>query len=324
MTPSCRDILEEPRIAPPKATLQSLGADASQVRQRRLPVALLPAGDERLAHASDPRELALGDAKNGDSNCAQLVHANCHMPTVLTNQYRRHSIWHGAVDMPLVIKRSMDVSAVLQAVMKATGWSQEELAHNLNVGQSAVSHWLRGSRVPGGLNIERIRQLAIDVRVIPAGPPSPSARPPNQVAIMGRVGAGALIDVEYDQSAEGHDSVELPFSYPDPIVAFEIEGDSQLPVYEPGAVIVCLRDQVRATDHYLGMPVVVRLASGERYLKRLARGSSKGRYNLESWNARPIEDVRVEWVGEIIATVNRTAIRRIEPLHQNDEKVRLR
>lgn len=206
----------------------------------------------------------------------------------------------------------MDVSAVLRAVMKAKGWSQEELAHELDVGQSAVSHWLRGSRMPGGLNLERIRQLGIGAHVIEREPLTANTAP-----LMGRVGAGAEIDVAFEQvPADGYDLVELPFSFPDSVIAFEVEGDSMLPAYEPGEVIVCLRDQVRATDHYLGERVVVRLATGERYLKRLTRGFRKGTYNLESWNARTIEDVRVEWVGEIIAAVNPSAVRRIERRHQ--------
>lgn len=212
----------------------------------------------------------------------------------------------------MVITDTMDVSAVLQAVIKATGWSQEELAHRLDVGQSAVSHWLRGSRMPGGLNLERIRQLGIEVQIIPREAP-----PSNQAALMGRVGAGAEIEVEHEQPPpEGYDLVELPFTFPDPVIAFEVAGDSMLPVYEPGEVIVCLRDQVRSTDHYLGRRVVVRTLGGRRFIKRLMRGSRKGFYNLDSWNAQTKEDVRIEWIGEIVATVpNRGAIR-AQPVRQ--------
>lgn len=198
------------------------------------------------------------------------------------------------------------MSAILQAVMRAKGWSQEELAHELDVGQSAVSHWLRGSRTPGGVNIERIRQLGIAVHIIPApGVPTTTSAP-----VMGRVGAGAEIDVEHEQApSDGYDLVELPFYFPHPVIAFEVAGDSMLPVYEPGEVIVCLRDQVRSTDSYLGQRVVVKTASGRRFIKRLMRGSKKGVFNLDSWNALTMEDVKLEWVGEIVAAVpNRRAI----------------
>lgn len=193
--------------------------------------------------------------------------------------------------------------------MRTRDWTQEELADAIPTTQSNVSRWL-GGREPRGRNMERIRELAVGSGVIEREPV-----PTNHAPIIGRVGAGALIEVDFDQSEDGYDSVELPFSYPDPIVAFEVSGDSQLPVYEPGEIVVCLRDQVRAADLYLGLPVVVRISTGERYLKRLARGSAKGKYNLESWNARTIEDVRIEWVGEIIGSVSRTAVRRVERRH---------
>lgn len=206
----------------------------------------------------------------------------------------------------------MDVPELLQAIRAARGWTQEELADALESGQSSVSRWEKGGGVPYGRTMERVRELARESGIVEREPV-----PSNQAPLMGRVGAGALIDVEFEQPPpEGYYTIELPFSFPDPVVAFEVDGDSQLPAYEPGQVIVCLRDQVRATDHYLGERVVVRLSTGQRFLKRLARGAKKGIYNLESWNARTIEDVRIEWVGEIIATVNPGMVRRIERRHK--------
>jgi len=210
------------------------------------------------------------------------------------------------------MNRGMDLNAILSGIMQARGWNQDELADHLETTQATVSRWLGGAEPKGG-NMERIRQLAIESGVIAREPVTS-----NQAPLMGRVGAGALIDVEFEQPPpDGYYTIELPFSFPDPVIAFEVEGDSQLPAYEPGQVIVCLRDQVRSIDHYLGERVVVRLSTGQRFLKRLARGSKKGTYNLESWNARTIEDVRIEWVGEIVAVVNPGMIRRVERRHRN-------
>lgn len=157
--------------------------------------------------------------------------------------------------------------------------------------------------------MERIRALALESGVIERQP-----RPANQAQLVGRVGAGAEIMIEHEQApADGYDVVELPFTFVDPVIAFEVIGDSMLPVYEPGEVIVCLRDQVRSTDSYLGKRVVVRTVGGRRFIKRLMRGSRRGFYNLDSWNARTIEDVRLEWVGEIVAAVpNRSAVLKMD------------
>lgn len=202
----------------------------------------------------------------------------------------------------------MEVNAILRAIMLARGWNQDELADHLETTQATVSRWLAGAE-PKGRNMERIRALAMELGIIERPPPSV----PNQAPIMGRVGAGAEIEVEYEQPpADGYDLVELPFSFPEPVIAFEVTGESMLPVYEPGEVIVCLRDQVRSTDSYLGRRVVVRTVGGRRFIKRLMRGSKKGLYNLDSWNARTIEDVRIEWVGEIVAAVpSRTTIQAV-------------
>ena len=208
--------------------------------------------------------------------------------------------------MRLRMFRSMDLPHIIRAIMAARDWSQEEFAGELETSQATVSRWLAGAE-PKGRRMERIRQLALESGVLEREPDRT-----NQAPLMGRVGAGAEIWVEYEQPPpDGYDAVELPFSFPDPVIAFQVEGDSMLPAYEAGEVIVCLRDQVRATDHYLGQRAVVLTAAGERYLKRIVRGPKKGLYNLESWNARTIEAVRIEWVGEIIATVVPGAIRRI-------------
>jgi repressor LexA len=219
-------------------------------------------------------------------------------------------------DIPVRIFSGMDVNATLRGIMQARGWNQDELSDRLGTTQATVSRWLAGAE-PKGRNMERIRELALESGVIERARVAS-----NRAPLMGRVGAGAEIDVEFEQApADGYDTVELPFAFPDPIVAFEVEGDSMLPAYEPGEVIVCLRDQVRSTDHYIGQRVVVRTSTGERYIKRLARGRSRGTYDLESWNARTIEDVRVEWVGEIVASVNPAMVRRVEQSHRRAKYV---
>src|SRR6201991_3046742 len=66
----------------------------------------------------------------------------------------------------------------------------------------------------------------------------------NSVPIMGRVGAGASIEPEYEQvPPEGLGEVELPFPCYDETIAFEVTGDSMLPKYENGDVIVVYKDQ---------------------------------------------------------------------------------
>jgi repressor LexA len=134
----------------------------------------------------------------------------------------------------------------------------------------------------------------------------------NSVPIMGRVGAGAAIEPEYEQvPPEGLGEVELPFPIAEETIAFEVAGDSMLPKYENGDVIVVYRDQRHPVSSFYGEEAAVRLKTGERYLKTIDRGKSPTLVNLSSFNAKPIHGVKLEWIGEICVTLPRGQIERL-------------
>lgn len=133
------------------------------------------------------------------------------------------------------------------------------------------------------------------------------------VSIMGYIGAGAEIMPEFEQlPPEGLFEVELPFPMPDDMIGFEVRGDSMLPRYDEGDAIVVYRDQRRPLQSFLGEEAAVRTDDGRRFLKRIERGSDQGTVNLASFNARTIESVRLEWIGEIWVTLRSGQLRRIE------------
>jgi hypothetical protein len=132
--------------------------------------------------------------------------------------------------------------------------------------------------------------------------------------IMGYVGAGAEILPEFEQvPPEGLDTIDIPFAVPPDLIGLEVKGDSMLPRYEDGDVIIVWKDQRGSFDMLLGEEAAVRTQRGRRYLKRLLRGADKGTYNLESTNAsaKTIEGVRLEWASEIYLTVRAAQIKRI-------------
>lgn len=134
----------------------------------------------------------------------------------------------------------------------------------------------------------------------------------NSVPIMGRVGAGAVIEPEHEQvPPEGLGEVELPFPIAEETIAFEVAGDSMLPKYENGDVIVVYRDQRHPVSSFYGEEAAVRLKTGERYLKTIDRGKSPTLVNLTSFNAKPIHGVKLEWIGEICVTLPRGRIERL-------------
>jgi repressor LexA len=134
----------------------------------------------------------------------------------------------------------------------------------------------------------------------------------NSVPIMGRVGAGAIIEPEHEQvPPEGLGEVELPFPIAEETIAFEVAGDSMLPKYESGDIIVVFKEQRHPPASFYGEEAAVRLTTGERYLKTIERGKSKTQVNLTSFNAKPIDGVKLEWIGEICVTLPRGQIERL-------------
>lgn len=131
------------------------------------------------------------------------------------------------------------------------------------------------------------------------------------VPLMGYVGAGAEIQPEFEQvPPEGLEDVELPFPLPDEMIAFRVRGDSMLPVYKPDTVIIVYREQRRPLETFYGQEAAVRTDDGRRFIKTITSGRG-GDVILTSWNADPIVDVTLVWIGEVFAVLPPTSVRQV-------------
>src|ERR1700688_1094318 len=103
----------------------------------------------------------------------------------------------------------------------------------------------------------------------------------NSVPIMGRVGAGAVIEPENEQvPPEGLGEVQLPFPIAEETIAFEVVGDSMLPKYENGDIIVVYKEQRHPPASFYGEEAAVRLTTGELFFETIERGKSATLINL--------------------------------------------
>lgn len=203
------------------------------------------------------------------------------------------------------------IAARLKAARKDAGFSTVgDAATALNVPYPTYAAHENGSRAfdneAAAFYAKRFR-VSIDWLLTGRG--ERTTRPVT-VPVMGYLGAGAEVEPDFEQvPPEGLDQIDIPFSLPDDLIAFVVKGDSMLPFYKDGTTIIVYRQQKRPLDSFYGEDAAVRTSDGRRFIKTIMRGDA-GTINLISWNAQPIEGVRLEWIGEIFAVLPPSHMRR--------------
>jgi hypothetical protein len=190
----------------------------------------------------------------------------------------------------------------LAVAMKSAGLNQPGLARAASrpgapVSQQVVQHLVSG-RSTTSKHLAAIAQaLETSVEWLMIGRPgrTPGKRRA-EALLIGKVGAGAeIIRLEHPDVLEG---IEPPPGI-GPCNVAEISGDSQYPLQEGWLIFYGAEHQGVAED-CLGKLCVVQVKDGPTLLKTLKRGSRKGLFRLESWNAPPREDVKLLWAARVL------------------------
>lgn len=295
---------EQKVVVPPKPPSDGFLPDPLEVMQRRIVDAGLPARNCRLMDLGDRSHFGLGDPEYFAADSANRVHKEETIHKWI-NKSTTESRLGLDRQYPDMYNLAMEISDVIKALLAVREWTQEDLANNLRTRQNNVSRWLDGVD-PRGKTRDRILEMARESGVIDDDRAFRATVP-----IMGYIGAGAEVDPDYEQvPIDGLDQVEVPLLLVDEVIGLQVRGDSMLPKYADGAVIIVYREQTRSTASLVGEEAAVRTYDGRRFLKLLMLGLKPHTYNLESFNARPITEVRIAWASEIVAIIPPRQVRR--------------
>ncbi|PBB38061.1 helix-turn-helix transcriptional regulator [Mesorhizobium sp. WSM3868] len=132
---------------------------------------------------------------------------------------------------------------------------------------------------------------------------SASAVPPPRMAVpllgFAQAGAGGFFDDAGYPSGQGWDLVELPARAAETSYALKVQGDSMLPLYRNGDVLIV----EPGAPTRKGDRVVVKTTAGEVMAKVLDRQTAKSVVLVSLNPAHPDRDIpmsEVEWVARIV------------------------
>lgn len=186
----------------------------------------------------------------------------------------------------------------LQRLRLDNGLGQKELADLLRIDRTMISKYEDGTHP---LSPDQLLRLAERFSVTPSnilfGSDVEVAR--RRAPIVGQVGAGAEVEAIQDANPE---LVEVPGDFADG-QAFRVTGESCLPVFEDGDILVVKGSASAAEGEFLNRYCVVETSENLGFVKKVVRGPSvlgQGQlYTLQSPNAPPIENVQLKRVRPI-------------------------
>lgn len=120
---------------------------------------------------------------------------------------------------------------------------------------------------------------------------------PGFCRIIGSVGANPDGAVVLSLADERYDMAPSPPGAGETVVALEVEGHSMRGFADDGSLIYFEDQRTPPTEDMLGHVVILETEDGQVLVKRLLRGSKKGRYDLESIMGPTMTEQRIRWAA---------------------------
>lgn len=152
-----------------------------------------------------------------------------------------------------------------------------------------------GFRVDDGLRYSK--KFKVDFLWLMTGEGAPKKL--KTAPLVGYVGAGQRVFPEDPGPGGRLDTIPAPPEAPADCVAVSIRGDSMYPL-EDGWVLFYKRLQEGVPDDCINKLCVVQIHDGAALVKKLRRGTKPKLWTLQSWNAEPEEDVRLDWAARVL------------------------
>lgn len=187
--------------------------------------------------------------------------------------------------------------------LRSKGKSQLGLARLLDLPAPRIVEMINGTR---NVHVREVPAMAAYLEMPEArlmemltGRKTP-ARPAGTDAIpyYGYVGAGDQVH-PFDGDDAPADYVDTPPGLKNG-AALVVRGHSMVPMFQEGDVLYFEQKQL-TPEQAIGRECIVQVKDGPRLVKRLMRGSRKGRFHLVSLNPMvpPLEDQALVWAAKI-------------------------
>ena len=182
------------------------------------------------------------------------------------------------------------------------GWTWKELAKQARLPYDVIRKYSQGAVAnPRG---DAFTKLATALGVSASYLEYGNTLPVMTIPVMGVVGAGEKL---FPDETGILDQIKINAEEMD-LFAVTIRGDSGQPVYKPGEIAVCSRVAGLSENGFLNYDCIVKLVTGESYIKKVVRGAKPGLYTLLSNQGEPISDVRLDWAAPVVFVIRRPGL----------------